>query len=176
MRSFHPSIPSAGNSVSATLIRQLIDEIRASRIIPGPGVKVRRTPQGTHVSVSAEAGKRQNQTSIKPWTFLCKEDPKTHEKVGGWYNQTLQFGMEPFHADDPKHGGILGGDAVDDGTYYLKADVSKTSPQLSGALEIVKSTEGRFDGNTMFFKIGTVENGKQKDGPHISPVFYKYLD
>lgn len=170
--------PVAGNPISATLIRQLIADVRANRIIGGIGLRTRRTSNGTHVDLANAATSTRSPKEAKPWTFMRKEDPDTHEVVAGWYNQTLQFGMTPFYAEGPK-GGIKDENDYEnaDGTYYIKADVSKTDPNRPGALEIVKDPDSiRNDGNTLFFKIGIVEDGEQTYGSYMSPVFYKYLD
>ena len=45
-----PIEPSAGDRVSATLLRSLVRYIRATRPIAGPGLRQRVTPNGTHLS------------------------------------------------------------------------------------------------------------------------------
>lgn len=50
---------SAGDKFGATIWNGLIRFIRSLRLIPGPGIKLRRTPNGTVVSVARVAVKKQ---------------------------------------------------------------------------------------------------------------------
>ena len=47
-----PRTPRSGDPVSADWARKVADELRAQRVIGGPGVKVSRTPNGTTVSAA----------------------------------------------------------------------------------------------------------------------------
>ena len=54
----HMRAPSGGQDVSATQIREIIRAVRANRLINGPNVSLKRTPNGTVVSASASSAKK----------------------------------------------------------------------------------------------------------------------
>lgn len=56
----HTREPSGGQDVSATQIREIIRAVRANRLIPGPNVNLKWTPNGTVVSSSAPSRQKRN--------------------------------------------------------------------------------------------------------------------
>lgn len=171
MRSFHPTNPSAGNNVSATLIKQLIAEVRASRVIAGPGVTVRRTPNGTHVS-AAGRGETKASPRFIPWKIVEKENPVTHEKKKEWTNKVLQIGLRFYNYDNATSQEYSDETNCEDcNDAAIDIDLSKTPP----AIKTVKAESQRqFDPDTghVIFHLGMVEDGKLVTPVLFPPVIY----
>lgn len=166
MRSFHPANPSAGNNVSATLIRQLIAEVKASRVIPGPGVSVRRMPSGTHVS--ANAGWKGGGSSRTFWNLTRKEDG-TFE----WKGKYLQIGMR-FYNYDALEGHVTDNTDGEDGTYWVDIELGHYD---ICPIEIKKDDYRAADPvtNRVGFLLGAVVNGKLLQPLPFVPVIYVNL-
>ena len=74
-----PNEPHAGDSVSATKMAELVRFVRATRPIPGPGIKSRVTPNGTILSCSTSARRLSGAHSPTPHEFEVRaflEDPE----------------------------------------------------------------------------------------------------
>lgn len=183
MRPFYPNNPSAGNSVSATLIKQLIAEVRASRLIAGIGLKARRTPHGTIVDA-----KKYNQPASRiefrdehPWMLKQVENEATGEKELRWMNKFLQVGLSVYNFDDAVFGlGVTGDDMTDDGSYFLKVKLKDQYGNLAGKPEVEVETSDStpandFDEGIVYFYIGRIENEKQVMKITQVPVVYTYL-
>ena len=56
----HMRAPSGGQDVSATQNREIIRAVRANRLVPGPNVRLKWTPNGTVVSASAQPRQKRN--------------------------------------------------------------------------------------------------------------------
>lgn len=153
---FSPSLPVAGNDVSATLIRQLIAEIRASRVIAGPGVAVRRTPQGTHVSAKAvpAAG---GESGSRFWVF-SKETGESGEQKSSWKRKFLQIGMRIYDLDNSDKQFFKDETDGSDGYYHVSINLGTQNTE-------VEVRKGRNEGLDMskgeiYFYLGEVKDGK----------------
>ena len=167
MRTFHPSCPSAGNNVSATLVRQLIAEIRASRIISGKGLSVRRTPQGTHLSTKAERASGSLPRLF--WVFSKNTDPESGETTCEWKNKFLQIGMR-FHNFDTRGAPFTDSTDGSDGLYYVEIRL-KENPI---SVEVKKGNFPAADPLTgkVYFELGNIKDGKQENTMPFVPVIY----
>lgn len=56
----HMRAPSGGQDVSATQLREIIRAVRANRLVAGPNVNLKWTPNGTVVSASATSRQRRS--------------------------------------------------------------------------------------------------------------------
>lgn len=77
-----PTAPAPGTPVSSSLIRELIDAIRARTILRGPGYRTRETPNGTALEIEGTAGGRTAYKKI-PGRFeisLKAEDPQESDE------------------------------------------------------------------------------------------------
>ena len=171
MRTFHPSQPSVGNNVSATLIRQLIAEIRASRVIAGPGVAVRRTPQGTHVSAKAVPPAVGGGSPRVFWTFEKKTYQQSGEPSHAWHNKILQIGMAFEDFDSPSSQSRFTDDTDgSDGMYFV--EISLKANPISVAIRKGSFPAADPLGGKVYFRLGYVTDGKLDKPLPFVPVIY----
>ena len=187
MRPFHPYRPSAGNNVSATLISQLIAEIRASRVIAGPGVTVRRTPNGTHVSAERSYQKA-GSGLFHPWELFVTEE--NGERKVKWKNKVIQLGMRFVNYDDEEdkfkdetngeNGNVylrirLGG-GKDESAETEDSEIEGPTPEAS-CISAGQFSHGEYDpdSDSVFFYLGRIQDGKKTTHLPAVPVIYRNL-
>ena len=158
----------AGNNVSATLIRQLIAEIRASRAIAGPGVTVRRTPQGTHLSAKAVPAAGGGSARMF-WTFEKRTDPQGGAPSHAWHNKFLQIGMKFYDFDRPNAPFTDDTDGSD-GPYSVEISLNANPVSIAvrrGTFSAADPVAGK-----VYFDLGSVTDGKLDSPLPCVPVIY----
>ena len=84
--------PASGQPVSATLIHEMMREIKANRPLPGKNTRTNRTPNGTHIEAIAGGGKSAPAAKV-PGRFeiaLKAEQPEEgHEEDPQKYSATF---------------------------------------------------------------------------------------
>lgn len=70
-----PTAPAPGTPVSSSLIRELIDAIRARTLLRGPGYRTRETPNGTFLEIDqAKPAKAKHLPGCFEWAGTVDED------------------------------------------------------------------------------------------------------
>lgn len=91
-----PTPPAPGTPVSSSLIRELIDAIKARTILRGPGYRTQETPNGTSLVIEQP---RQKQPAKIPGCFEIRA-AKTNgdDDVGGFDNPYYMVGSRIYAA------------------------------------------------------------------------------
>ena len=91
-----PTAPAAGSPVSATLIRRILDTIRARTILRGPGYRVRETPNG--VVLDIDRPKPPDKPMPGLWTIVY---PSESGQDGGHFDYPYYMvGTRLYRASD----------------------------------------------------------------------------
>ena len=77
---FDLPIPHRGDRLSAARAAQLHREVRQNRILPSPGIKVIRGPNGTHITVDIPKTRPKD----KPLPYVVRFDQDLDSGNGGW--------------------------------------------------------------------------------------------
>lgn len=177
-------IPRGGDRISASQTARLIREVRANRLLPSPGVRLTRGPNGTHLGLDLPA--RRGDGSKLPWTFSCTiaEEEGEEVRTGGWTNCRLQIGMDiDWHSPDlsaspsDTYHVIEGCDSTDDGRHYLEVTLANGGGADSAEIKVADGPPPASDYLAGIIRIvlGEVTDGKIGRTPHFNPVVYKYL-
>ena len=188
MRPFTPTSPSVGNSVSANLISKILAELRACRIIQGPGIRAKRTPQGTYVQTNSSEVRRENQ--YRHWVFTQKTDEETGEPVPLWVHKVVQIGMAIYDFDGEEDGEnpkYVDESEGEDGDYYLEVHlkqaldinrITRTEPiaimKVYRTGTVPQNSKDPVD-PTVNFYIGSVKDKRQTRGIYCVPVIYTFI-
>lgn len=74
-------IPQAGDRVSATQLARVVRAVKANRLLPSPGVRFSRGPNGTHLIIEAPKGKP---SAARPLPYEVRFDGSLNDGGGGW--------------------------------------------------------------------------------------------
>lgn len=74
-------IPQAGDRVSATQLARVVRAVNANRLLPSPGFRISRGPNGTHLIVEAPKGKS---SAARPLPYEVRFDGSLNDGDGGW--------------------------------------------------------------------------------------------
>jgi len=156
------TIPSfrKGDKLRAADLQLLADAVRANRVLPGTGIRITGSPNGTTVAVVVGRSAPPGSSSIQPFQLMVAstegENPTPCIRVAastlaGGSSADLGFseGDDPPYLLTPSKGVLVGGITIDGTT----GDV--TSRWLN-----IESTMPEDDGTTFYVEIGTVTDGE----------------
>lgn len=193
----------AGDKISASEYNKIVRALRAIYPVPGPGVNLTYTPNGTIFSAKTASASPSSSPSPKPWTFTVEREGD--EFTAGWRDMKVQYGYQIvqldgynwIHSSDShmylESGGVeswsattldnLAGDVA--GHHWLKANLQ------TGKYSIVVTQEGSaqpqqdYINSIVYVWLGLVRAKKdqenhvtgfsQTDGIYAIPVLYKYV-
>lgn len=193
----------ANDDLSASDFNKIVRALRAILPIEGPGVSMKRTPNGTVFSAKTASASPSSSPSPKPWTFAVEREGD--EFTARWRGMKVQYGYQIISLDanngNPspdssmalESGGVeswsattldnLAGDVA--GHHWLKANLK------AGEYSIVVTQEGSaqpqqdYINSIVYVWLGLVSAEKdqenhvtgfsQTDGIYAIPVLYKYV-
>ena len=91
-----PTAPAAGTPVSATLLRRILDAIRARTILRGPGYRLRETPNG--VVLDIDRPKPADRPMPGLWTIVYPSE--SGQENGHFDHPYYQVGTRIYRATD----------------------------------------------------------------------------
>ena len=162
--------PAAGQPVSSTLIHELIREVRANRPLPGPGVRVQRTPNGSHISAVAGSAKNGKSVKINGCFALRpkeKENPEDDDEYE-YANPYYRVGGKTYKAGS---GDAMPAGSINENTFVaLRVDLTGSSPgaQLETYASFADLNEAENDLD--FITIPLYKFGNKKEGDKIAPI------
>ena len=187
----------AGDDVSATEYNRLVRALRAIYPVQGPGMALRRTPNGT--VFEAASAKATPAPSPKPWTFTVEVEGQQGSETytAKWGGMTVQYGYQII-ALSPTPGGpglslaedgeaeweassiaALAQDVA--GTHWLKVDFKKNEYSIVVQASSAQPPQDDLINSIIHVRIGTVvydstnEVLAQTAGIYTAPVLYKYV-
>lgn len=125
-----PTPPAPGTPVSSSLIRELVDAIKARTILRGPGYRTCETPNGTVLEIEQP---RQKQPAKIPGCFEIRA-PKTNgdSDAGGFDNPYYMVGSRIYAAANlSSYAGVAGVDSRKNKIFALLVGLTGASPSAS---------------------------------------------
>lgn len=193
----------AGGELSATEYNKLVRALRAILPIEGPGMRLKRTPNGTVFSAETASASPPSSPSPKPWTFTVEREDD--EFTARWRDMKVQYGYQITQLDNytanpsPDSNMTLESEGVESwsaatldnlagdvaGHHWLKANLK------TGEYSIVVAQEGSaqprqdYINSIVYVWLGLVRAEKDQEnnvtgfsqthGIYAVPVLYKYV-